>query len=66
MIRMMWTGWIPALLAVAPLVAQKPEAAETLMQAAIKKEVVDGDLNGAIAAYKKTLAAAKGNRSVEA
>ncbi len=48
------------------LVAQKPEAAESLLQAATKKEVVDGDLAGAIAGYKRALAAAKSNRAVAA
>ena len=56
-----------ALLSAALLLpAQKPEAAESLLQAATKKEVVDGDLAGAIEGYKKTLAAAKGNRAVAA
>jgi Tol biopolymer transport system component len=62
----MWAGSIAALLAVAPLVAQKPEAAETLLQTAIKKEVVDGNLTGAIEGYKKTVAAAKDNRAIAA
>jgi Tol biopolymer transport system component len=64
MSRMMWA--IAALLAVVPLAAQKPEAADTLMQTAIKKEVVDGNMAAAIEGYKKALAAAKGNRVIAA
>jgi tetratricopeptide (TPR) repeat protein len=48
------------------LPAQEPEAAESLLQAATKKEVVDGDLTAAIAGYRKALAAAKSNRGVAA
>jgi Tol biopolymer transport system component len=66
MSRMMWTGLIAALLAAAPLAAQKPEAAETLMQAAIKKELVDGDLNGAIKQYAAIVAKYKTDRAVTA
>jgi Tol biopolymer transport system component len=44
--------------------AQKPDAADTLLQTAIKKEVVDGDLPAAIEGYKKAAASAKGNRVV--
>jgi Tol biopolymer transport system component len=62
----MWTGLAAALLMVAPLPAQKPEAAESLLQTAMKREVVDGNLTGAIEGYKKALAAAKGNRAVAA
>jgi Tol biopolymer transport system component len=64
--KRMWTGFAAVLLTVAPLVAQKPEAAESLLQTAVKREVVDGNLAGAIEGYKKALAAAKGNRSVAA
>ena len=66
MTRMMWAGSIAVLLAVGQLAAQQPEAAETLLQTAIKKEVVDGNLAGAIDGYKKALAAAKGNRVIAA
>ncbi len=66
MTRRIQAGLIAALLAVVSLAAQKPDAAETLMQTAIKKEVVDGNLAGAIEGYKKVLAAAKGNRAVAA
>lgn len=66
MTRMICTASIAALLAMAPLAAQKPEAAESILQTAIKKEVVDGDLAGAIEGYKKALAAAKGNRAIVA
>jgi Tol biopolymer transport system component len=48
------------------LPAQKPERAESLLQAATKKETVDGDLPAAIDGYKKALAAAKGNRVIAA
>src|SRR4051794_11886982 len=48
------------------LPAQKADSAESLLQAATKKELVDGNLAAAIEGYKKTLAAAKGNRAVAA
>ena len=51
MTRMLVMHWTAAILMAVPLAAQKPEAAETMMQAAGKKEVVDGDLNGAIKQY---------------
>ena len=66
MMKRIWTGLAAALLIAVPLAAQKPEAAESLLQTAIKKEVVDGNLADAIEGYKKALAAAKGNRSVSA
>ena len=44
------------------LPAQKADSAESLLQSATKKELVDGNLAAAIEGYKKTLAAAKGNR----
>jgi Tol biopolymer transport system component len=62
----MWAVSMAALLAVMPLGAQKPDAAETLLQTAIKKEVVDGNLIGAIEGYKKAVAAAKDNRALAA
>jgi len=46
--------------------AQKPELPETLLQTAIKKETVDGDLTAAIGGYKKAIEAAEGNRSIAA
>jgi Tol biopolymer transport system component len=49
-----------------PLAAQKPDAAETLLQTAIKKEMVDGNLTGAIEGYKKAVTAAKDNRAIAA
>ncbi len=55
-----------ALAAVLLLPAQKTERAESLLQAATKKETVDGDLAAAIDGYKKALAAAKGNRAIAA
>ncbi len=66
MTRTILAGSIAALLATAPLWAQKPEAADTLLQSAIKKEVVDGNLPGAIEGYKKAVAAAKDNRAIAA
>ena len=54
------------LLSVTPLLAQKPEAPETLLQTAIKKEIVDGDLAGAIKGYRNAFEAAKGNHSIAA
>src|SRR5579864_3578806 len=50
--RMWWTGLVMAALVGTRSAAQKPQAAETLLQTAIKKEVVDGDLNAAIQQYK--------------
>ncbi|MBI4908175.1 MAG: PD40 domain-containing protein [Acidobacteria bacterium] len=66
MMRRIWTVLAMALLLTVPLAAQQAEAAETLLQTAIKKEVVDGNLAGAIEGYQKALAAAKGNRPVTA
>nr|MCU0247447.1 tetratricopeptide repeat protein [Bryobacter sp.] len=66
------TNWIginivaAAFCAAFALNAQQPGSAESLLQAATKREVVDGDLAGAIAGYQKALAAAKGNRAVAA
>lgn len=62
--RMLWTGLVVAALVGTRLAAQKPQAAETLLQTAIKKEVVDGDLKGAIEQYKKI--AQNGNRVIAA
>ena len=64
MMRMMWIGLVATVLLGVRLAAQKPQAAETLLQTAIKKEVVDGDLKGAIEQYKKV--AQSGNRAVAA
>lgn len=44
----------------------KDDRAEVLLQAAIKKEMVDGDLNAALEQYKRILAAYKDNRAVSA
>jgi Tol biopolymer transport system component len=68
-VRTMTKTMMAALLSAAlvlPAPAQKPDTAETLLQGAIKKEVVDGDLAAAIEGYKKALAAAKANRAVAA
>ncbi len=64
MTRTMWA--MMGMAAALSLPAQKPEAPESLLQAAIKKEVVDGNLGAAIEGYKKALAAAKENRAVAA
>jgi tetratricopeptide (TPR) repeat protein len=53
--RTMWTGLVAGLALIGVLVAQKPDAAQTLYQTAIKKEQVDGDLKGAIDQYKKVV-----------
>jgi Tol biopolymer transport system component len=66
MMRVISGAALAMVVAAAPIAAQKPQAAETLMQTANKKEVVDGDLAGAIEIYKKAVAAAKGNRVLAA
>src|SRR5579863_3923960 len=53
MTRVMRIGLAATVLLGGRLAAQKPQAPETLLQTAIKKEVVDGDLKGAIEQYKK-------------
>ncbi|MBI4909594.1 MAG: PD40 domain-containing protein [Acidobacteria bacterium] len=50
----------------APLAGQKPGAAQTALKAAIDKEMVDGDLKGAIVLYEKAVAEAKGDRATAA
>ena len=55
-----------ALCAALILPAQKADSAESLLQAATKKELVDGNLAAAIEGYRKAVAAAKGNRNVAA
>src|ERR1051326_7139361 len=64
----MRTQWLMALaILVVPLAAQGPEAAESLMQVAVKREVVDGDLNGAIKQYAAIVSKyAKTDRAVTA
>jgi Tol biopolymer transport system component len=64
MTRTTWIGLVAALLFGALLAAQKQDAAETLLQTAIKKEVVDGDLKAAIEQYKRV--AQSGNRVLAA
>jgi len=57
MIRSLWIGVAAIVLCGALTVpAQRPNSAESLLQAAIKTELVDGDLAGAIDQYKKILA----------
>ncbi|MBP1602624.1 MAG: hypothetical protein H6Q06_2775, partial [Acidobacteria bacterium] len=50
--------------AVYPVSQAKDDRAEVALQAAIKKEMVDGDLKGAIEQYKKI--AQSGNRAAAA
>lgn len=59
-------GAIAVLLTIAPVAAQRPQAPETLLQTGIKKETVDGDLTGAIEAYRKAVEAARGTGPVAA
>ncbi len=67
MTRSLWIGVAATVLCgVLTLPAQRANSAESLLQAATKKELVDGDLAGAIEGYKKALAAAKGNRALAA
>jgi len=49
-----------------PAPGQKEDRAEVLLRAAIKKEVVDGDLKAAIAQYEKIVAAYGRNRAAVA
>ena len=46
--------------------AQSPRSAEVQMKAAQQKAEVEGDLKGAIEAYKKVVAAAGSNRALAA
>src|SRR6478672_9727255 len=56
-----------AFVAVAGLIAaDSTDPANVMMEAAHKKEVVDGDLNGAIRQYRVILAKYAGNRAVSA
>jgi Tol biopolymer transport system component len=56
---------VPAMaLLLTPVVAQKGDQADVQMKAAIQKEVVDGDLKGAIEIYRKI--AESGNRAAAA
>src|SRR6266542_2050124 len=52
--------------AVALLAADKPDPAQVMFEAAKKKEVVDGDLKGAIAQYKAIAENHAANRAVAA
>jgi tetratricopeptide (TPR) repeat protein len=61
----MWAA-ATALCAALILPAQKVDSAESLLQAATKKELVDGNLTAAIEGYKKALTAAGSNRAVAA
>jgi len=55
-----------ALTAVYPAYQAKSDRAEVALQAAIKKEMVDGDLKTAIALYKQVIAKNGGSRAVAA
>src|ERR1051325_7498952 len=59
---------LASLLAFARFIGAAPsdDAANVLMQAAIKKELVDGDLNGAIKQYAAIVARHKSDRAVTA
>lgn len=57
---------VVALGASAMLQAQSPRSAEVQMKAAQQKAEVEGDLKGAIEAYKKVVAAAGNNRALAA
>jgi Tol biopolymer transport system component len=59
------TFWMTTMLA-ALLMGQTPQEAEKRLQAAIHKETVEGDLRGAVAAYRKVIAGAGPNRAVAA
>jgi WD40 repeat protein len=61
----MWKLVLTAVV-VAGLWASQRDQAEVQLQAAITKETVDGDLEGAIGLYKKIVAAHAGNRAVAA
>jgi tetratricopeptide (TPR) repeat protein len=67
MTRNLWIG-VAAIVLCGALTfpAQRANSAESLLQAAAKRELVDGDLAGAIEGYKRALAAAKSNRAVAA
>src|SRR5262245_20120505 len=61
------TAMIVALVATLALnAAQTSDTAKLMFEAARKKEVVDGDLNAAIAHYKAIVSKFKGERSVVA
>jgi Tol biopolymer transport system component len=57
---------VMAVLLAVPLAAQKPAGAQAALNAAIDKEMIDGDLRGAIALYEKTVAEAKADRATAA
>ena len=57
---------VGALLTLSLAYGQKNDSAETLLQLGIKKEVVDGDLKGAIELYKQAVARGGSNRSITA
>jgi Tol biopolymer transport system component len=64
-LRFTTVALLAAIAATAPA-AEKPDQARVLMEAARKKEVVDGDLRGAIEQYKAIASKHAGARSVAA
>jgi Tol biopolymer transport system component len=57
---------VAALLAASFAIAQKDDQAEVMLQAAKQKQLVDGDLEGAIQLYKNIVANYSGNRALAA
>jgi Tol biopolymer transport system component len=58
--------WILVFLAAALVAGQKPNQADVQLKAAMSKELVDGDLKGAIELYQKIIATSGGNRNIVA
>jgi Tol biopolymer transport system component len=58
--------WLLAVLAGVLVAGQKADQAEVQLKAAMHKELVDGDLKGAIELYQKVIAGFGGNRTVVA
>jgi hypothetical protein len=58
--------WILVFLAAALVAGQKPNQADVQLKAAMNKELVDGDLKGAIELYQKIIATSGGNRNIVA
>lgn len=61
-LRFITVAVLAAMAATSTLAADKPDQAQVLMEAARKKEVVDGDLRGAIEQYKTIASKHAGNR----
>jgi Tol biopolymer transport system component len=60
------TNFLLVLIAAAALATAESDSAKVMMEAARKKEVVDGDLNGAIREYRAIVAEYKSDRAVAA